>query len=150
MLAIVLAGSVYWVATAEVACGMIVAPSLGNHPHFLVGFTLRFPSELYSKLVRIENATYVDHGGSFVQENSWVYEEPTYAAISAHESTLTGLRVIDSYAPQGRQSTGFLFKLRNGAYVGPAETPLQLPTGPYSVTIRYRVLWFVRTVTFNK
>lgn len=143
-----LSGFAFWAATAEPHQEAFVVPPFANDPYYLVGFTLRFPSPLYSKLVRLQAASYTDEKGRFLQEDAWVYEQPTYMCTAADEGTLSGLHNVSSYAPKGGSVT-FLFKLRNAAHVSTASKPLELDSGPYTVTLRYKVLWFSRTVSFS-
>ncbi len=128
---------------------MFVAPSIANHPHLLIAFTLRFPSKIYSRFVRFQDACYTDAGVRFQQERAWIYEELLWAGTSADESTMTDLVEIDNYAPKGKEYISFMFKLRDNAYVGPSNAPLKLSTGPYKVTLRYKVLWFSRIKEFS-
>lgn len=138
----------YWIGAAEPYAQMIVAPSLISHPHMLIAFTLGFPSNIYGRFVRLQDANYIDAGVRFEQEKVWVYEELTWAGTSAHEDTLTGLVTLKGYKPK-EDSVSVLFKLRDHAYVGDSEPPLQLATGPYTVQIEYKVLWFSRSRTFT-
>lgn len=138
----------YWVSTAKPHAQFITTPPVGDSSHVLVGFTLGFPSKIYGRFVRLQGAQYTDAGVRFEQEKVWVYEDMVWGGTTAHEDTLTGLVTLEGYNPIG-EYVSLLFKLRNNAHVSEAEPPLELDSGPYTISIQYKVLWFSRSCNFT-
>ena len=139
---------IYWISTVEPHADYVTTPPLGNSSHALVAFSLGFPSPLYGRFVRLQDARYIDAGVRYEQEKVWGYEILDWGGTREHEDTLSGLVNLKGHKTK-RKYIAVLFKLRDGAYVSETMSPLELDTGPYTINIQYKVLWFSRSLTFT-